>query len=44
VAQIAYALPLLAAALLWRSSERLDVLGEDAEPLALPPALLFESV
>jgi hypothetical protein len=31
------------AAVLWRSSERLDVLGEDAEPLALSPALLFES-
>ena len=30
-------------ALPWRSSERLDVLGEDAEPLALSPALLFES-
>ena len=37
-------LAVAAVALLWRSSERLDVLGEDAEPLALPPALLFEGV
>jgi hypothetical protein len=33
-----------AAGSLWQSSERLDVLGEDAEPRAFAPALLFEGV
>jgi hypothetical protein len=33
-----------AAALRWQSSQAFDVLGEDTDPLALAPALPFESV